>query len=65
VFTTSVSAAGHFSNACANCKWRNHGARCSGHVLMPRTTLAGNRLEEVELSSEDEDEVLEDAVEKL
>jgi hypothetical protein len=32
---------------------------------MPRTTLAGNRLEEVELSSEDEDEVLEDAVEKL
>ena len=27
---------GHFGNACGNCKWRDHGARCSGD-RPPRT----------------------------
>lgn len=28
-FTDCRRAAGHFDGACGNCKWRDHGARCS------------------------------------
>lgn len=57
VFAKCVRLPGFFGGCCGNCKWKDHGARCSvrnpgeaKHVILAE--LEGNRVEEVEDNEE-------------
>lgn len=58
VFASCVRLPGYFGGCCGNCKWKDHGARCSvrrpgeaKHVVMAE--LEGERIVEVEEEEEE------------
>jgi hypothetical protein len=52
-FVLCVSLQGEWDGCCANCKWRDHGARCAGQSYGITTIEGASRVEEVEEEDEE------------
>lgn len=60
VFATTVRLPGYFGGCCGNCKFKDHGARCSVRnpgepKLLAMAEIGGTRVEEVEEVEDDEE----------